>query len=72
MRPHPGRAVGAGFAATTAMTLALYILVSVLAGEPLRSDMLGGAMAWMPAMVLQFVNGSITLPRLQEGERLAA
>jgi hypothetical protein len=44
------------------MTLALYALVSVLAGEPLDSDMLGGAVAWMPAMVLQFVNGSITLP----------
>jgi uncharacterized protein DUF6789 len=62
MRPRPGRAIVAGFAATTAMTLALYVLVSVLAGEPLRSDMLGGAVAWMPALVLQFVNGSITLP----------
>lgn len=62
MHPHPGRAIVAGFAATTAMTLALYVLVSVLAGEPLRSDMLGGAVAWMPALVLQFVNGSITLP----------
>lgn len=62
MRPHPGRAIVAGFAATTAMTLALYALVSVLAGQPLDSAMLGGAVAWMPAMVLQFVNGSITLP----------
>ena len=62
MRPHPGRAIVAGFAATTAMTLALYALVSVLTGQPLDSDMLGGAVAWMPAMVLQFVNGSITLP----------
>ena len=62
MRPQPGRAIAAGFAATTAMTLALYVLVSVLAGQPLRSAMLGGAVAWMPAIVLQFVNGSITLP----------
>jgi len=62
MRPHPGRAIVAGFAATTAMTLALYVLVSVLAGRPVDSAMLGGAVAWMPAMVLQFVNGSITLP----------
>ena len=62
MRPHPGRAIVAGFAATTAMTLALYALASVLAGQPLDSDMLGGAVAWMPAMVLQFVNGSVTLP----------
>jgi len=62
MRPHPGRAIVAGFAATAAMTLALYALVSVLAGQPLDSAMLGGAGAWMPAMVLQFVNGSITLP----------
>lgn len=62
MRPHPGRAIVAGFAATTAMTLALYVLVSVLAGRPLDSAMLGGVVAWMPAMVLQFVNGSITLP----------
>ena len=62
MRPHPGKAIVAGFAATTAMMLALYVLVSVLAGEPLRSDMFGGAVAWMPAMVLQLVNGSITLP----------
>jgi hypothetical protein len=52
----------AGFAATTAMTLALYVLASVLAGQPLDSAMLGGTVAWMPAMVLQFVNGSITLP----------
>jgi len=28
----------------------------------LDSAMLGGAVAWIPAMVLQFVNGSITLP----------
>ena len=62
MRPHPGRAIVAGFAATTAMTLALYVLVSVLAGRPSDSAMLGGVVAWMPAMVLQFVNGSITLP----------
>ena len=62
MRPHPGRAIVAGFAATTAMTLALYALVSVLAGQPLDSAMLGGAVAWMPAIVLQFVNGSLTLP----------
>ncbi len=62
MRPHPGRAIVAGFAATTAMMLALYVLMSVVAGEPLRSDMFGGAVAWMPAMVLQLVNGSITLP----------
>ena len=62
MRPHPGRAIVAGFAATTAMTLALYALVSVLAGQPLDSAMLGGAVAWMPAVVLQFVNGSVTLP----------
>jgi len=62
MRPHPGRAIVAGFAATTAMTLALYALVSVLARQPLDSDMLGGAVAWMPALVLQFVNGSVTLP----------
>ena len=62
MRPHPGRAIAAGFAATAAMTLALYVLVSVLAGQPLDSAMLGGAVAWMPAMALQFVNGSITLP----------
>lgn len=62
MRLHPGRAIVAGFAATTAMTLALYALVSVLAGQPLDSAMLGGAVAWMPAMVLQFVNGSVTLP----------
>jgi len=62
MRPHPGRAIAAGFVATTAMTLALYVLVSLLAGRPLDSAMLGGAVAWIPAMVLQFVNGSITLP----------
>lgn len=62
MRPHPGRAMVAGFVATTAMTLALYVLVSVLAGQPLDSAMLGGAVAWTPAMVLQFFNGSITLP----------
>ena len=62
MRPHPVRAIVAGFAATTAMTLALYVLVSVLAGRPVDSAMLGGVVAWMPAMVLQFVNGSITLP----------
>ena len=62
MRPHPGRAIVAGFVATTAMTLALYVLVSLLAGQPLDSARLGGAVAWMPAMVLQFVNGSITLP----------
>lgn len=62
MRPHPGRAIVAGFAATAAMTLALYVLVSVLAGRPLDSAMLGGVVAWMPAMVPQFVNGSITLP----------
>ena len=62
MRPHPGRAIVAGFAATAAMTLALYALVTVLAGQPVDSAMLGGAVAWMPAMVLQFVNGSITLP----------
>jgi len=62
MRPHPGRAIVAGFAATTAMTLALYTLGSVLAGQHLNFAMLGGAVAWMPAMVLQFVNGSITLP----------
>ena len=62
MRPHPGRAIVAGFAATTAMTLALYALVSVLAGQPLDSAMLGGVVAWMPAIVLQFVNGSLTLP----------
>ena len=62
MRPHPGRAIAAGFAATTAMIVALWALVSVLAGQPLDSAMLGGAAAWMPAMVLQFVNGSITLP----------
>lgn len=62
MQPHPGRAIVAGFVATTAMTLALYVLVSVLAGQPLDSAMLGGAAAWTPAMVLQFFNGSITLP----------
>ena len=62
MRPHAGRAIVAGFVATTAMTLALYLLVSVLAGRPLDSAMLGGAGAWMPAMVLHFINGSITLP----------
>jgi hypothetical protein len=62
MRPPAGKAIVAGFMATTAMTLALYVLVSVLAGQPLRSSMLGGAVAWMPALVLQFVNGSITLP----------
>ena len=62
MRPHPGKAIVAGFAATTAMTFALYALVSVLAGQPLDSAMLGGAVAWTPAMVLQFVNGSVTLP----------
>ncbi len=52
----------AGFAATTAITLALYVLVSVLAGQSLDSTMLGGAVAWMPTIVLHFVNGSITLP----------
>lgn len=62
MRPHPGRAMAAGFAATAAMALALYALVSVLAGRRLDSAMLGGAVAWTPAVVLQFVNGSITLP----------
>jgi hypothetical protein len=62
MRPQPGRAVVAGFVATAAMTLALYALVSVLAGQPLTFAMLGGVVAWIPAMVLQFVNGSITLP----------
>lgn len=38
------------------------MLVSVLAGQPLDFSRLGGAVAWMPAMVLQFVNGSITVP----------
>src|SRR5712692_6060660 len=41
MRPHAGRAIVAGFVATTAMTLALYVLVSVVAGQPLDSAMLG-------------------------------
>ena len=62
MHPHPGRAIAAGFVATAAMTLALYALVSVLARHPLNSAMLGGAVGWMPAVVLQFVNESITLP----------
>ena len=62
MRPHAGRAIVAGFAATMATTFALYALVSVLVGQPLSSAMLGGPVAWMPAIVLQFVNGSITLP----------
>ena len=62
MGPHPGRVIVAGFAATTPMTLALYVLASVLAGRPLDSATLGGPVTWMPAMVLQFVNGSITLP----------
>ena len=62
MRPHAGRAIVAGFAATMAMAFALYALVSVLVGQPLSSAMLGGPVAWMPAIVLQFVNGSLTLP----------
>ena len=62
MRPHSGRAIVAGFVATTGMTLALYALVSALAGEPLDSAMLGGPTAWMPAMVLEFINGTVTLP----------
>lgn len=33
MRSNPGKASVAGFVATTAMTLALYVLVSVLAGQ---------------------------------------
>jgi hypothetical protein len=74
MRPHAGRAIVAGFAATTAMTFALYVLVSVLAEQPLDSAMLGGAVAWMPAMVLQFdvpvYNGSIpVLERLNLGHQ---
>jgi hypothetical protein len=51
----------AGFVATAAMVPALYALVSILSGQPLTSAMLGGAVAWMPALVLQFVNGSLTL-----------
>jgi len=62
MRPHDGRAILAGFAATAAMTVGLYGLVSVLLGQPLDSAMLGGPVAWMPAIVLEFVNGSLTLP----------
>lgn len=62
MHPQPGRTVAAGFVATAAMILALYTLASILAGQPLTSAMLGGAVAWMPAVVLQLVNGSLTLP----------
>lgn len=62
MRPNPGQAIVAGFVATTPMMLALYVLVLVLAGQPLDSAMLGGSVAWMPAIVLHFINESITLP----------
>ena len=62
MRPHPGRAIMAGFAATAVMSVVMYMLVCILAGRLVDSAMLGGAAVWMPAVVLHFVNGGITLP----------
>ena len=62
MRPHPGRAIMAGFAATAVMSVVMYTLVCILAGRLVDSALLGGAALWTPAVVLHFVNGSITLP----------
>lgn len=58
MRPHPGRAIMAGFAATAVMSVVMYMLVCILADRLVDSAMLGGAAVWMPAVVLHFVNGA--------------
>jgi uncharacterized membrane protein YagU involved in acid resistance len=63
MRPNPWRAILGGFVGTAAMTVMLYISAPLVMSEPPDvATMVDQASYWAPAILLHFVNGSITLP----------
>ena len=63
MRPNPWKAVLGGFVGTMAMTAMMYALAPLVMSEPPDiATMLDGAPYWLAAVLLHFINGSITLP----------
>jgi hypothetical protein len=63
MRPNPWRAILGGFVGTAVMTVMLYMLAPlVMSAPPDVATMIDQASYWVPAILLHFVNGSITLP----------
>jgi uncharacterized membrane protein YagU involved in acid resistance len=63
MRPSPRRAVLGGFVGTAAMTAMMYAFAPLVMNEPPDiATMLDGAPYWLGALLLHFINGSVTLP----------
>ena len=63
MRPDPWKAVLGGFVGTTAMTAMMYTLAPLVLSEPPDiATMLDDAPYWVAAILLHFINGSVTFP----------
>lgn len=63
MRPNLWRVILGGFVGTAVMTGIMYLLAPLVLSEPPDiATMLDGAAYWLPAILLHFINGSVTLP----------
>jgi hypothetical protein len=63
IRPSPRGAILGGFLGTAVMTVLLYMLAPLVMSEPPDIAMMADqASYWLPAMLLHFINGTLTLP----------